>query len=165
MTCHFLFVSGAEKKAGDLVRTVRPGRPKKSPPSRTFRTEWSSHVDSDRHMCDKCGGLFSNKTSLSKHLSSCEPVTNEYRVDAFKCNDCGQVFNDQLTLVKHSRAHDVERPFLCHCGRNYKHLKHLQRHLLQQHNTIIRESGDDDERHANDAPRDDGPVLDADAAD
>lgn len=140
---------------GELVRTIKPGRPKKNREVPIVRTEWSTNVDS--HMCEKCGGLFSSRASLTKHSSSCNPSTNEYQVDSFKCNDCGQVFNDQLTLVKHSRAHDIERPFLCHCGRNYKHMKHLQKHLLQRHNTVIRESCE-----VND---DDDGALDADAAD
>ena len=59
-----------------------------------------------------------------------------------KCGECCRNFKSKAALVRHSHVHDVQRPFLCHCGQSYKRYKHLERHLLAQHNTVIRQTED-----------------------
>jgi len=59
-----------------------------------------------------------------------------------KCDECRRNFKSKAALARHSHVHDVQRPFLCHCGQSYKRYKHLERHLLVQHNTVIRQTED-----------------------
>ena len=56
-----------------------------------------------------------------------------------QCVDCGRRFKSKASLARHGHVHDVQRPFLCHCGRAYKRYKHLQRHLLVRHRTVVRD--------------------------
>ena len=129
-----------------VEQLLRPGRPKKVQPD-----DWASSTDKEAGMCDRCGVLFSFRQALDKHRSSgnCVGVTegsegaDEEEEETERCQECGERFTSRASLARHRQVHDVQRPFLCHCGRSYKRFRHLQAHLLQRHNTVIRETAVD----------------------
>lgn len=138
-TFFFLFLLESDQ----VEQRLRPGRPRKVQPD-----DWASSTDTEAVMCDRCGVLFSFRQALDKHRSSgnCLGVTEGNERVSYgeeeeeRCQECGERFTSRAALARHGQVHDVQRPFLCHCGRSYKRFKHLKAHLLQRHNTVIRET-------------------------
>lgn len=135
-----------EEKDDESVRDFQLGRPK-VPKMSVVKDDWTSaHADNETAICEFCGVLFSYRQALEKHKQICPSTTNPGAVEngnnLLKCGECCRNFKSKAALVRHSHVHDVQRPFLCHCGQSYKRYKHLERHLLVQHNTVIRQTED-----------------------
>lgn len=103
-------------------------------------------------LCPNCGVLFSYRQALERHVATCRSTSPSLDSSAaaaadahvHQCVDCGRRFKSKASLARHGHVHDVQRPFLCHCGRAYKRYKHLQRHLLVRHRTVVRDGDDVD---------------------
>ncbi|KAJ4477475.1 hypothetical protein J3R30DRAFT_3486405 [Lentinula aciculospora] len=54
----------------------------------------------------------------------------------FQCRnygDCRMVFSRSEHLARHIRKHTGERPFTCHCGKNFSRLDNLRQHAQTVH--------------------------------
>ena len=105
--------------------------------------EWSESTMDQQNasMCEYCGVMFSYRQALDKHIKWCSRNGSDASGDPLRCSVCGEMFKSKPALARHGHVHDMHRPFLCHCGQAYKRYKHLQRHLLLQHNTVVRNAG------------------------
>jgi len=136
------------KKDGEIdgsVRDFQLGRPR-VPKINVVKDDWTSaHASNETVICEFCGVLFSYRQALDKHKLVCPSSPDpaeESGSSLLKCDECCRNFKSKAALARHSHVHDVQRPFLCHCGQSYKRYKHLERHLLLQHNTVIRQTDD-----------------------
>jgi len=133
-----------DEEDGESVRDFQLGRPKLQKIS-IVKDDWTSaHADNETVICEFCGVLFSYRQALDKHKQICPSTTDSGAVEngnnLLKCCECDRNFKSKAALARHSHVHDVQRPFLCHCGQSYKRYKHLEKHLLVQHNTVIRQT-------------------------
>ncbi|KIM49943.1 hypothetical protein M413DRAFT_6754 [Hebeloma cylindrosporum] len=67
------------------------------------------------------------------------PATKRYRpapAKTFQCRgygDCRMVFSRSEHLARHIRKHTGERPFSCHCGKQFSRLDNLRQHAQTVH--------------------------------
>ena len=136
--------AGAKKVEDDgTLREFPIGRPKSCKTSCDAADDvsgWNSmSAEEEATICQYCGVMFSYRQALEKHSVNCGASTTEEGDARFQCDDCGHKFKSKSALARHRQVHDVQRPFLCHCGQSYKRYKHLQNHLLLEHNTVVRQ--------------------------
>ncbi|KAI0277760.1 hypothetical protein BGY98DRAFT_1063456, partial [Russula aff. rugulosa BPL654] len=73
------------------------------------------------------------------HLQNGSGVNRRYRpapAKTFQCRgygDCRMVFSRSEHLARHIRSHTGERPFTCHCGKQFSRLDNLRQHAQTVH--------------------------------
>ncbi|KAB0405860.1 hypothetical protein E2I00_004338, partial [Balaenoptera physalus] len=107
-------------------------------------------------MCNTCGKVFSEASSLRRHMrihkgvkpyvchlcgkafTQCNQLKTHVRTHTgekpYKCELCDKGFAQKCQLVFHSRMHHGERPFICElCGNSYTDIKNLKKHKTKVH--------------------------------
>jgi hypothetical protein len=107
--------------------------------------------------CKKCVYLTSRKTNYLRHIQTKKHMdndvdnNNEQKVASFICTYCNKTYMYYSGLLKHQKKCDQEKnakkmlknancPFLCECGKLYKHNSSFSRHrinCLQANKCII----------------------------
>ncbi|KAI0066373.1 hypothetical protein BV25DRAFT_1797119, partial [Artomyces pyxidatus] len=81
--------------------------------------------------------LLQNNTQLAQQQQT--GVNKRYRpapAKTFQCRgygDCRMVFSRSEHLARHIRKHTGERPFTCHCGKQFSRLDNLRQHAQTVH--------------------------------
>lgn len=73
-------------------------------------------------ICRNCGAYFRSVLDLEKHGDQCVNAVQ-------KCKDCKRVFTSHWRLREHSHLHRPNVYFCDQCGREFKHLQNLNRHV------------------------------------
>ncbi|TKA56283.1 hypothetical protein B0A53_01575 [Rhodotorula sp. CCFEE 5036] len=63
----------------------------------------------------------------------------------FRCTgygDCNMTFSRSEHLARHVRKHTGERPFKCHCGREFSRLDNVRQHAMTVHGNMIERNQD-----------------------
>ncbi|XP_076860969.1 uncharacterized protein LOC143514074 [Brachyhypopomus gauderio] len=77
-------------------------------------------------ICDGCGKIFKDSSSLKKHKRTCG--TNERR---YQCVKCGSLFRTLLDVRKHVHMHWGEDPLQCsQCGKSFQSPSELEKHKV-----------------------------------
>lgn len=112
-----------------------------------------------KYYCDVCNKGFTRKYDMQKHrtvkhpdapnsetsnknqensllLKKCKVSSNDNRI-CYKCEICGKLFHHSYNFRRHQTIHTEIRPFFCHiCGKNFRVLGGLQRHINEHHNGV-----------------------------
>lgn len=98
----------AETTAPDATKKKRPSRPKSSVPE----------------TCTVCNRVFTNSTSLKKHMKT------HSGEKPFECDVCKKCFQEPSNLKRHKIIHSGERPFKCKvCEKAFSQSYTLTRHM------------------------------------
>ena len=74
----------------------------------------STHNEIDLYECDKCEKSFTRKSSFTKHIRA-HDKTVQYR-----CEKCDKTFIRKFSLITHMRAHEGVRNYHCEkCGKSF----------------------------------------------
>lgn len=110
------------------------------------------------HYCDVCNKGFTRKFDMKKHrtikhpdappnlekkvaenkenvvlLEKCK-VPSDDNQTYYKCEVCAKLFRHSYNFLRHQSIHTGIRPFFCHiCGKNFRVLGGLQRHINELH--------------------------------
>lgn len=96
---------------------------------KTFRTVNAlirhelEHEGKLNSVCKNCGAYFRSVSELDKHTGLC---LNERQ--SYECGDCKRVFTSRWRLREHGHLH-TSVYFCDQCGREFKHLLNLNRHV------------------------------------
>lgn len=115
-----------------------------------------SEIVADHH-CDVCNRGFTRKFDMFKHRSikhpdapNLETITQNNKENShllerckvpstdnqtcYKCEACGKLFRHSYNFIRHQSIHTGVRAFFCHiCGKNFRVLGGLQRHINEHH--------------------------------
>lgn len=109
------------------------------------------------HYCDVCKKGFTRKFDMKKHrlskhpdappnhetfkptnknthlLAKCKVPGTDNQI-YYKCETCGKLFRQSYNFIRHQTIHTGVRAFFCHiCGKNFRVLGGLQRHINEHH--------------------------------
>ena len=93
----------------------------------TFFNHKKSHLDeSNKSVCDVCGGHYKDAHTLKVHVQTQHLMLEK----PFDCEVCGDKFKTKGSLKIHSSKHEEERGFVCdECGFQTKNKWLLKAHL------------------------------------
>ena len=83
--------------------------------------------------CDICGGHYSTKANLKRHLKKHEDPAFECEKvctceTSTTCEICGKSLCDTSSLSRHRRTQHQGRQFTCRCGKRFRNESSLVRH-------------------------------------
>lgn len=82
--------------------------------------------------CERCGQVFSNRSSLQQHQRY-HSLGQEY-----KCTLCCKVHTDRESLREHLQDHAHERFYSCgHCGKRFLKHETLSNHQKERHGSLV----------------------------
>ena len=88
-------------------------------------TSHSAEAQFFPHICKTCGQGFTEKRSLTSHMS-CHMNEKPY-----SCEDCGKSFREKFRLKMHKRIHLGEKPYKCsHCEQSFLFKNNRREHEL-----------------------------------
>lgn len=88
-------------------------------------TSHSAEAQFFPHICKTCGQGFTEKRSLTSHMS-CHMNEKPY-----SCEDCGKSFREKFRLKMHKRIHLGEKPYKCsHCEQSFLFKNNRRDHEL-----------------------------------
>lgn len=119
------------------------------------RVRRKRHEINAEYHCDLCNKGFTRKYDMQKHraikhpsapklpalptqnhtslLQSCKVPSDDNKT-YYKCQTCGKLFHQSYNFIRHQSIHTGIRPFFCHiCGKNFRVLGGLQRHINEHH--------------------------------
>ena len=92
----------------------------------TLRKHQKTHTGSQKWDCDRCGRKMASKTTLLKHLETCQqPKTMRCRH-----RGCGKKFATKAMLKAHSTLHTKEKETVCKCGKTFSRNKSYKEHWV-----------------------------------
>ncbi|GAA5978189.1 hypothetical protein JCM10908_004263 [Rhodotorula pacifica] len=68
------------------------------------------------------------------------PATKVFRCTGY--GDCSMTFSRSEHLARHVRKHTGERPFKCHCGREFSRLDNVRQHAMTVHGNMLERNQD-----------------------
>ncbi|XP_046544547.1 zinc finger protein 728-like [Haliotis rubra] len=95
-----------------------------------FITHLMKHSGTNSCKCAVCGGKFSSKYVLKKHMK--RHIPEEHR--AYKCDICGKAFTEAFCYREHVKNHSRVKPFKCkECQKSYSSSTALWRRHIREH--------------------------------
>ncbi|XP_053699429.1 zinc finger protein 93-like [Sabethes cyaneus] len=99
------------------------------------------HTDSNPHVCDICGKVFSTNCAVQLHRKNVHGLDEPYQ-----CPDCDRAFRSDIELRQHRFSHRAGRHFKCKlCGKKYNYNTGLKYHMQAAHRSESLLNNDDGE--------------------
>ncbi|XP_077295780.1 uncharacterized protein LOC143918007 [Arctopsyche grandis] len=82
------------------------------------------HLQERRHVCQKCGNSFFDKSGLVEHMLKHTGIKN------FHCEICTKSYGRRFTLTEHMKIHNNVKNYVCHvCNRAFTQKCTLKGHM------------------------------------